>query len=125
MDAFARAAATPGPLMLALRRFRHAVTRAVLTEIAPPPDPQLANTVAVFVDERIESMPSHLRAGIFAVEAMLLVTTSVGGRVDSIRRMKRWEGSVLPPVAQYARLIRSLVLLAAYEGGPQDEGLVA
>ena len=111
------------------RVFRHRLSEAVLAGAAVEEDPRLRARVLAFVDERIVSMPSHLRVGVRATEWFLLLIsrggpapTAHGARGELARRLHRWESSRLPPVTQYLRLIRSLVLLAAHEFAEETEG---
>jgi hypothetical protein len=114
---------------LGARVFRHRLAEAVLADSGVEEDPRLRARVLAFVDERVASMPSHLRLGVRATEWILLLISrggrgpaAHGARGELPRRLRRWGSSRLPPVTQYVRLIRSLVLLAAHEFAEEREG---
>jgi hypothetical protein len=94
----------------------------VLTDEAGP-DAAASTSVEAFVDGRIGSMATHVRLGVAAVEALLVLRTVAVTRrgpaslspPEAARLMRAWEGSRLTPVADYVRLLRSLALLGAFE----------
>ena len=86
-------------------------------------DPALHRDVHAFVDEGIRDMPTHLRAGVASVAGLMLLG-SMARRARPFDRLSPserraavhgWQQSRLAPVRQYMRLLRSLVLYAAYE----------
>jgi hypothetical protein len=97
-----------------LRRFRHSVVDAVLSTTGLPSAPDLSDRVRGFVDGQLTRMPRHLRLGVLATEVLLTTTSAVRRDADA---WERWQTSRLFPVASYARLIRGLVLLSAFEFG--------
>ena len=76
-----------------------------------------------FVLAQLERAPTHVRAGLRAVELLLLVVSAVStgkplwsvGADRRVAIVRSWSASPLPPVAQYARLLRSLTLFSAHE----------
>lgn len=105
------------------RRFRRAALDATIDAyLAGARDEEREGTVR-FVLAQLERAPTHVRAGLRAVELLLLVVSAVNtGKplwsVGADRRVvvvRSWSASPLPPVAQYARLLRSLTLFSAHE----------
>jgi hypothetical protein len=81
--------------------------------------------VEQYVDESLQSMPEHLRAGV-AAESLLFgawprLQESLGryDRRSMDARVERWKASRFDPVRQYVRLIQSLVLFAEHELVPE------
>jgi hypothetical protein len=96
-------------LHLGPRRFHEQVTAALVESEAPELDTREQAEVEGFVARQLVAMPPHLRLGVSAV-AVLLSTTG-RGRVEP----ERWDASRVPFVPLYVRMLRSLVLFAAYE----------
>lgn len=103
--------------------FRSCLVATLLEDAGVPVDPMLERDVRGFVDDGLSAMPSHLRAGVASVAAMLRLRSRARwgkpferlGPTERRLAIRSWEGSRLVPVRQYMRLLRSLVLFAAYE----------
>ena len=105
------------------RRFRRAALDATIDAYLPGArDQERAGTVQ-FVLAQLERAPTHVRVGLRAVELLLFAVSAASTRrplwsVGGDRRVavvRSWSASPLPPVALYARLLRSLTLFSAHE----------
>jgi len=85
--------------------------RLALDDVDPPQRPLVEPVVQSFVQDRIRCMPAHLRAGVTLAELLLRLSTM--GRPD-LPTEASWQWH-LPPVRDYIRLVRSLVVFAAAE----------
>lgn len=108
---------------MGLGDFQHGLVATLLEDSGARVDPALERDVQSFVADGVRSMPTHLRLGVESVALLL--------RVDSLARngkpfarlgpaarraaVRTWDASRIDPVRQYIRLVRSLVLFAAYE----------
>lgn len=103
------------------RALRHRIVETTLAGSAVEDYPRIGGLVLGFVDERIAAMPAHIRVGILLTEWLLVLQ---GMPADPTQRLRRLSASRLPPIVQYIRLIRSLVLLSAHEFAEEREGAV-
>jgi hypothetical protein len=96
--------------------------RQVVDRLVSTPDPRRRADITAYVDGTISAMPEHLRAAIGAA------SLAFGGWFGIVRPRKRPLGATtadplvhaldtswIPPVRQYVRLFRSLVLFADQE----------
>jgi hypothetical protein len=103
--------------------FRASATQTVLESCFNDPDSNLVAEVVSFVDGQFRRLPPHLRHIIRIVGGYLLLSSTIRLRgwlwqasaADRRAVVTGWEGSGILPVRQYSRLLRSLVLFAAYE----------
>lgn len=89
----------------------------MVAALATVPDPEVRAGVEAFVDASLRHMPEHLRAGVVA-GSVTLAAGSLGARLlgrPLAAYAEALERSPLPPVRQYVRLLRSLVLFAEQE----------
>lgn len=104
-------------------RFRRAAIAATVAAYLPSAGAPERDGTPRFVLAQLERAPAHLSAGLRAVEMLLFVVTlaTAGRPLWSLPRDRRvavvrsWSASALPPVAQYARLLRSMTLFSAHE----------
>jgi hypothetical protein len=97
----------------------------VASLVSPDLGDEQRSAVERYVDESLQSMPEHLRAGV-AAESILFGALprlqDALGRYDRRSmdaRVDRWKASRFDPVRQYVRLIQSLVLFAEHELAPE------
>jgi hypothetical protein len=96
--------------------------RQVVDRLVSTPDPRRRADITAYVDGTIAAMPEHLRAAIGAA------SLAFGGWFGLVRPYRRspetttvdpWvhalDTSWIPPMRQYVRLFRSLVLFAEQE----------
>ena len=93
--------------------------RQVVDRLMSTPDPDRRARVVAYVDGTIGAMPEHLRAAIGAA------SLAFGGWFSVMKPRRRdtttdplvhsLDTSWLPPMRQYVRLFRSLVLFAEQE----------
>ena len=89
----------------------------------PPLPTTVTRDVEAWVENQMYAMPSHVKLGVAIVAVFITADALVRtGRASwqlgpeaRQRLLARWAQSRLPPVAQYIRLERSLVLYAAHE----------
>src|SRR5262249_44518303 len=96
----------------------------VASLVSPELDDEGRSVVERYVDESLQSMPDHLRAGVAAGP----LGVGAGPRPEAARgpynrrsmdaRVERWKTSRFDPVRQYVRLIQSLVVFAEHELAP-------
>jgi hypothetical protein len=112
-----------------VRRVNRTTARTLVeVELGELP-PAVARDVEVWVENQMYAMPFHVKFGVAAVAVLCTLHAVLRtGRAQWRLRpdMRRhlllcWAASPIPPVAQYVRLERSLVLYAAYEH-PQGLG---
>ena len=96
----------------------------VASLVSPELDEERRSVVERYVDESLQSMPDHLRAGV-AAESLVFGAwprlQDALGRYDRRSmdaRVERWKTSRFDPVRQYVRLIQSLVVFAEHELAP-------
>lgn len=82
----------------------------------PDGTPSSAADVTMFVIAQLDAMPAVLRIGVSAVGVLVGLDAVVRGVGPGV--VGRWETCSLFPVRQYVRLLRSLVVFAAYETAP-------
>ena len=106
-----------------IRRVNRTTARTLIdVDVASLPS-AAARDVEVWVENQMFSMPIHIKAGIAAVALWvtahsLLRTGRPPWRLPAGARqrlLQTWAASRIPPVAQYVRLERSLVLYGAHE----------
>ena len=111
------------------RALRGALASAILSDESATarvdPGGPIASRSAIeaFVDGRFGLMALHVRAGVAVIEWLLVVRcfARTGRGPGSLspaaaaRLARSWEASRLPPIADYVRLVRSLVVLAAFD----------
>jgi hypothetical protein len=97
----------------------------VASLVSPGLGDEQRSAIERYVDESLQSMPEHLRAGV-AAESVLFGAwprlQEALGRYDRRSmdaRVERWKASRFDPVRQYVRLIQSLVLFAENELAPE------
>jgi hypothetical protein len=96
--------------------------RQVVDRLVSTPDPRRRADITAYVDGTVGAMPEHLRAAIGAA------SLAFGGWFGIVRPRKRAPGATtvdplvhaldtswIPPMRQYVRLFRSLVLFAEQE----------
>jgi hypothetical protein len=88
-------------------------TRTVAA-LAGPVAPERRSAIEHWVDASLRDMPRHLRAGVAAV-SVVLGGWALAARRDPADVVAGLSRSPLPPLRQYQRLFRSLVLFAALE----------
>ena len=95
--------------------------RQIVDRLVTTPDPRRRAAITSYVDSTLADMPEHLRA---AIGAASLVFGSWFGVVRRGRRsnpstpdplVHSLDTSWIPPMRQYVRLFRSLVLFADQE----------
>jgi hypothetical protein len=113
-------------------------TARTIVEVDVGPLPaDVARDVELWVENQMYAMPFHVKLGVAAVAVLVTLHAIVRtGRppwrlraAARQRLMASWASSPIPPVAQYVRLERSLVLYATYErlgthGPPGASGAV-
>lgn len=95
--------------------------RQVVDRLVSTPDPRRRAEVTSYVDGTLSAMPEHLRAAIGAASlafggwfgVMRPRRAPVGSAVDPL--VHSLDTSWIPPMRQYVRLFRSLVLFAEQE----------
>jgi hypothetical protein len=93
-----------------------AFERRVVAALTESTEPDRRAAVAAWVDGCLREMPEHLRAGVAAESLALSGWAALRGgcgHPDDV--MEGLARSGLPPVRQYVRLFRSLVLFADLE----------
>jgi hypothetical protein len=96
--------------------------RQVVTTLTATLDEPLRAEIESYVDATLRGMPEHLRAGMVAESLALGAWARVRGGANPSApgtSLERLESSRLDPVRQYVRLLRSLVLFAEHELGPE------
>jgi hypothetical protein len=95
--------------------------RQVVDRLVSSPDPRRRAEITAYVDGTVSALPEHLRAAIGAA------SIAFGGWFGVVRPRKRKPGSTtdplvhaldtswIPPMRQYVRLFRGLVLFAEQE----------
>jgi hypothetical protein len=94
--------------------------RQVVDRLVSTPDPRRRADITSYVDGTLSAMPEHLRAAIGAA------SLAFGGWFGVVRPRRRpgtttdplvhsLDTSWIPPMRQYVRLFRSLVLFAEQE----------
>lgn len=94
--------------------FEHRVVAALTARETEP----VRSGVEEFVSASLAAMPQHLRLGVAGASVAIGTATRVlpAGRARDDARLVGWlERNPLPPVRQYFRLLRSLVIFAAEE----------
>ena len=101
--------------------------REVVGALTESPDQPLRSSVEAFVDGYLRDMPEHLRAGV-AGESVLLGTYVAAlrrtGRIPAgdaaalTTLVDKWETSRIGVLRSYAKVMKSLVLLAENELAP-------
>jgi hypothetical protein len=101
--------------------------REVVGALTESPDQPLRSSVEAFVDGYLRDMPEHLRAGV-AGESVLLGTYVAAlrrtGRIPSgdaaalTALVDKWETSRIGVLRSYAKVMKSMVLLAENELAP-------
>jgi hypothetical protein len=101
--------------------------REVVGALTESPDQPLRSSVEAFVDGYLRDMPEHLRAGV-AGESVLLGTyvaalrrtgrLPAGDTAALVTLVEKWESSRIGVLRSYARLLKSMVLLAENELAP-------
>ena len=91
--------------------------RQLVASITATGDHGARASVEAFVDGTLRSMPEHLRAGIGVVSVAFGALRLRGDRAGGLspRVVRLLEEGPLPPLRQYVRLFRSLVLFAEQE----------
>jgi hypothetical protein len=106
-----------------LRRVNRTTARTIVEVDVGDLPPVVAREVMVWVENQMYRMPFHVKLGVAMVATIITMHALVRtGRPPwrlsapaRARLLRAWEASKVPPVAQYVRLERSLVLYAAYE----------
>jgi hypothetical protein len=116
----------PRPRPFAPTAVDRGVARAVLLGAIPSSadEPERSEAVARFVGARILGCPAPMRAGVRLVGATLaaIAWTTRRVRVDAApapdveRALRPWLRLPVPGVAEYSRLVRSLVVVAWFDG---------
>lgn len=88
--------------------------RRVVDGLVTTPDPRRRGEVTSFVEGALREMPEHLRLSIGAASVALSAWGGVT-RHDNRRLVRSLDTSPIPPIRQYVRLFRSLVLFAEQE----------
>ena len=101
--------------------------REVVGALTESPDQPLRSSVEAFVDGYLRDMPEHLRAGV-AGESVLLGTYVAAlrrtGRIPAgdaaalTTLVDKWETSRIGVLRSYAKVMKSMVMLAENELAP-------
>jgi hypothetical protein len=106
-----------------LRRMNRTTARTIVEVDVGELPPAVARDVELWVENQMYAMPFHVKLGVAVVAVLVALHAIVStGRPPwrlkppaRRRLLASWASSPLPPVAQYVRLERSLVLYATYE----------
>jgi hypothetical protein len=103
-------------------KLRAALVRSLL--IGVDPDNSLLGSTLAFVDERLARIRGVARFAVLGVEQILSATFAVATGAPCVSSpraealLRRLDVTTLPVVADYVRLVRSLVLIFVYETRP-------
>ncbi len=89
--------------------------RLLLTDVNP--GHSLRGATLAFVDERIARIEGVARLAVLVVERLLSAAWAVAAGASGVDEalLRRLDATTLPVVADYVRLVRSLVLVLVYE----------
>ena len=88
--------------------------RQVVDRLVTTTDTRRRRDIESFVDGALRDMPEHLRVSIGSA-SLVLGGWAFVARPDGSRLVRALDTSPIPPIRQYVRLFRSLVLFAEQE----------
>jgi len=105
----------PSPARNPLLRFHQAVAETLIALDVPDASEARRADAIEFVLGQIAALPLHTATGVRAAALTLMPGFERRDAAGRIAAIHKWERSKLPSTRLYLRLLRSLVLFAAYD----------